>query len=340
MGKGRVRLIIENKFMRIEIGIGLGNLTFGMSQEKVISIMGKPDKIVQTEPLQDFDYYFNNYLIKIKFDSAENYRLYAIEVFNTKIFMFNQQLINKDKDEILALLKSNGYCDVKQEDYELFETIFCEEIWSEFIFKFNKLRSISFSPLFDNDDEIIWPIEKEDSVHSRLSLENLQNQACHMLLGSPKGINRPIQIKIGIGLDNIIFGIFQDDVINLLGKPDKILDTEKEDGIVYYYNNLMVKTKFDLLEGGRLYSFEIYNPNAIMFNQQIIYKEKSEVLELLKMKGYSDVVHKDYETFDTIFCKEMCSTFAFEFDKLINVEFSPLYDKNGKTLDSLDDYGQ
>lgn len=318
--------------MRIEIGIGLNNLIFGMSQENVISIMGKPDKIVETEPLQDFYYYFNNKLIKIKFDSEESYRLYTIEVFNPNTIMFNQQLINKDKHEILALLKLNGYFEIEQEDYDTFETVFCQEIGSEFLFEFNKLRSISFSPLFDNEDEIIWPMEKEEISHECMLSENLQCETALIPTSKPVGVDKPMEIKIGIGLNDIVFGIFQEDVINLLGKPDKILDTEKEDGIVYYYNNQMIKIKFDLLENGRLYSFEVHNPNAIMFNQEIINKEKDEILNLLKLNGYCDIVQKDYEFFETVFCKEVWSTFSFEFNKLTNIEYSPLSDNNDRTI--------
>lgn len=148
----------------------------------------------------------------------------------------------------------------------------------------------------------------------------------------PAGDGKPMEIKIGIGLDNIVFGIFQEDVINLLGEPDKISETEKVDGIVYYYNNQMIKIKFDLLENGKLYSFEVYNPKVTMFNREIINKEKNEILDLLKLNGYCDTVQEDYEFFETVFCKEVWSTFAFEFDRLTNIEFSPLSDTNDKTI--------
>jgi len=318
--------------MTIKIGIGLDNLIFGMSQENVINIMDKPDKIVKTQPLQDFDYYFDNQLIRISFDSSEDYRLYTIEVFNPKVIMCNQQLINKDKGEILALLKSNGYYEIEQEEYETFETLLCEELGSEFSFEFNKLKSISFSPLFDDNDEIIWPMKKEESNHDCSLFENFQCPVNLMSSSEFVKENKLMEIKIGLGLDNIIFGIFQEDVINVLGKPDKISESEKEDGIVYYYNNQMIKTKFDLLDNGKLYSFEVYNPKAIMFNQEIINKKKSEILDLLKLNGYDDIEQEDYEFFETLFCRGIWSTFAFEFGKLVHVEFSPLSDSNDKII--------
>jgi len=186
--------------------------------------------------------------------------------------------------------------------------------------------------LFDNDDKIIWPIENTKINQGCLSPENLQCRMSTMPPCEPAGDGKPMEIKIGIGLDNIVFGIFQEDVINLLGEPDKISETEKVDGIVYYYNNQMIKIKFDLLENGKLYSFEVYNPKVTMFNREIINKEKNEILDLLKLNGYCDTVQEDYEFFETVFCKEVWSTFAFEFDRLTNIEFSPLSDTNDKTI--------
>ena len=318
--------------MRLKIGIGLDNLIFGMCQEEVISLMGKPDKIVRTEPFGDIYYYFNNQLTKLEFDSSEDYRLYTIEVFNPTVLMFNQQLINKDKGEILMLLKANGYSEIEQEEYETFETVLCEEIWSEFAFEFNKLKRISYSPLFDDNDEIIWPIRKGGISHNPILPGKDQYETKLIFADNTVDNNKPMEIKIGVGLDYTIFGMFQKDIINIGGKPDKILETEIEDGIVYYYYDQMIKTKFDLRRNGKLYSFEVYNPKAIMFDQEIINQKKSEILDLLKLNGYYNVEHEDCEFFETVFCKEICSTFVFEFDKLVHVEFSPLSDSNDEII--------
>jgi len=80
-----------------------------------------------------------------------------IEVFDSKVCMFNQNIMYRNKGEIMEILKLNGYSNIEQEDYDTFETVFCEEIHSYFDFKFNRLTGIDFGPLFKNDDEIIWP---------------------------------------------------------------------------------------------------------------------------------------------------------------------------------------
>ena len=307
--------------MEIKIGIGLDNLVFGMSQEDVKSIMGEPDKISETERENEIVYYFNDLLISATFDKNEDCRMYSIEVFNPKVFMFNQQIVNKDKNEILDLLKSNGYYEVKEEECDFVETIFCEETWSTFTFEFSKLRSIEISPLYANDDEIIWPSIK-DSVQNEKPRPQWNCEALKE--------DRTLEIKIGIGLEDLVFGMSQEDVKSIMGEPDKISETEREDGIVYYFNGLLIKTKFHKDEDCRMYSIEIFNQGMLMFNQKIMNKTKNEILDLLKLNGYNEIEKEEYDFFETVFCREIWTTFTFEFNRLSSLEFSPLFKKEGK----------
>lgn len=148
---------IGGNIVEIKIGIGLDDLIFGMSQEEVKNILGKPDKVNDIEKNKGIVYYFYNELIKTKFDEEEDLKLYSIEVHNPNVLMFNQKVINKTKEEIKRLLIDNGYAKLEYEDYETFETIFCEDIWATFEFELNRLRNIEFSPLFKDNENIIWP---------------------------------------------------------------------------------------------------------------------------------------------------------------------------------------
>jgi len=144
-------------FMEIKIGIGLDNLVFGMSQEEVKNTLGEPDKVNEREMDNAIVYYFNNELIKAKFDEEEDLKLYSIEVHNPEVLMFNKKVMNLTKGEIESLLINNGYTKIKHQDYDTFDTIICEEIWTTFEFGFNRLRNIEFSPLFKDEENILWP---------------------------------------------------------------------------------------------------------------------------------------------------------------------------------------
>lgn len=142
--------------MNAKIGIGLGKIVFGISQEDVKEILGNPNKISEEEKDDGIIYQYFEKQIKLKFDKKEHLKLYSIEVHNPKVTMFNLKLLNKTKGEILKLLDDRGFKNIEHQDYDLFETLFCEEIWTTFSFELDRLNYFEFSPLF-RADEIIWP---------------------------------------------------------------------------------------------------------------------------------------------------------------------------------------
>ncbi len=127
-----------------------------------------------------------------------------------------------------------------------------------------------------------------------------------------------MEIKIGIGLDNLVFGMSQDEVKSILGIPDKINDEDY--AIVFYFNDNMLKAKFDKDEKLKLYSIEVVNRDARIFGKNLFGKSKEEITLILKSLGYSKIEYEDYDTFDTLFCEEIWTTFGFEFDRLHDIE--------------------
>jgi len=141
-----------------------------------------------------------------------------------------------------------------------------------------------------------------------------------------------MEVTIGIGLDNLVFGMTQDDIKTLLGEPNKISDLELDFAIIYYYNEKMLKTKFDKDENLRLYSIEVFKPDVLMFDQKVIGQTKEQITSILKNLGFSELEFEDYDTFDTVFSEKIWTTFCFEFDRLVSFEFSPLFEEDGETI--------
>jgi len=151
--------------MEIQIGFGLNNIVFGMNEDEVIRMLGQPNKISYTEREGFVVYYYNAQMIKLNFDEEKDYKLYTIEVFNSTIRIFEEDVISLNKDAIIRILHDNGLKEFEIEDFEFFETIFCERIWTTFRFEFDKLKSIEFSPLYDDFDNIIWPYQINTQPH-------------------------------------------------------------------------------------------------------------------------------------------------------------------------------
>jgi hypothetical protein len=132
-----------------------------MTQEEVRSTLGEPNKINYEELDWGIVYYFNDKLIKTTFEEDYNFKLFTIEVFNSEVIFLGQRVIGQPKEKIEKLLNENGYSSFVYEDYDTFDTFFYETIYATFYFEFDRLRSIMFSPLFIDDNNIAWPKRNE-----------------------------------------------------------------------------------------------------------------------------------------------------------------------------------
>ena len=94
-----------------------------------------------------------------------------------------------------------------------------------------------------------------------------------------------MEIFIGKGLDIVQFGITQNDIIELIGKPNRINNNEIDGCVALYYNNLMTKFLFRLEEQNKLYSIETSNPNLLLYNNTIIGMKKAQIETLQKKRN-------------------------------------------------------
>ncbi|MDO4363557.1 MAG: hypothetical protein Q4C99_03440 [Clostridia bacterium] len=142
--------------MNIEIGKGLADIIFGMKENEVIAMLGKPDNII-TSREDGKEFLYNSLKIKLFFDFDEDNRLYSIEVFRKDITFLSTEVIGLSFEELLFFMKNNGYENYEVDNYDYFDTVLFDECNTYFTLEFNEVISFEFSPLFKNDDEIIWP---------------------------------------------------------------------------------------------------------------------------------------------------------------------------------------
>ena len=142
--------------MNVEIGKGLSNIIFGMTENEVIATLGKPDRVIAGID-DNKEFLYNLFKLKLIFDSEEGNRLYSIEVFKKEVTFLSTEVIGMSFDELLSFMKKNGYEDYEVDSYDYFDTVYFDDCNTYFTLEFNEVTSFDFSPLFKNDDEIIWP---------------------------------------------------------------------------------------------------------------------------------------------------------------------------------------
>ena len=90
-----------------------------------------------------------------------------------------------------------------------------------------------------------------------------------------------MNIEIGKGLSNIIFGMTEDEIIQLLDQPDRIL-TCRDDGREYLYNALKLKLFFGFEESDRLYSIEVFRKDLTFLSTRVIGLSLEDLLSFMQ----------------------------------------------------------
>ena len=105
-----------------------------------------------------------------------------------------------------------------------------------------------------------------------------------------------MEVKLGIGLDDISFGVAQDYLKNLHGEPDKV-DTDNDELLLLKYNKL--KCTFWMDELARLHWIQCSNPLLIIQNIKVIGMEVDEVTSKLSLVLNSNYEFEDYGSMES-----------------------------------------
>ena len=105
----------------IQVGKGLGDLTFGKSREQVVAILGEPTE-KEKYTLSDLDnddteaWHYDNLDLSLSFDEESNWRLSSIAVSSDEYLIDGETLIGKNKGEVVAFLIDKGWNEIEEDE--------------------------------------------------------------------------------------------------------------------------------------------------------------------------------------------------------------------------------
>ncbi len=147
-------------------GIGLGELKFGITMDKVFQIIGEPErreKYSYSESNIDLTetWYYNALGFNVGFDEDENWKLILIAV-KSEIYKLNQIFIGQTKNIVLSELYKLEIKDIEYEymgtiENPTHELISSDTLGINFWFDDEKLSEIQISPIFIDNETIKWP---------------------------------------------------------------------------------------------------------------------------------------------------------------------------------------
>lgn len=146
----------------IKLGMGVGQLQFGISMDDVRAILGEPEEIEKSEDEDDFEHQAWNYLDKgysLYFDREDDYRLSCIETDRPGLTLYGEAVLGKSPEEIRDLMQRNGHPAVEEEPGDEGELrLSYEHEMIDFYFVENTLAVVNFGVFIEEDSlEVQWP---------------------------------------------------------------------------------------------------------------------------------------------------------------------------------------
>ena len=138
--------------LQIVLKKGLGEVHFGCTPEVVRATYGDPDDVEELESAIDGDvesivWNYPDEGLNFFFDAANGEpNLSTIESDNLETVLFNSRIFNITRDNVVALMKENGYKEVEEDDETWGEhRVTFEDAQIDFYFADQELTLVSWS---------------------------------------------------------------------------------------------------------------------------------------------------------------------------------------------------
>lgn len=142
--------------MELKPGKGLGEITFGMLPATVEKILGKPDKVFESEDDEDeFVYQYNGLRTMYTFYKHEKDRLGYIRSSNPAITYGGQPVLDQPVKKLLEG-PMNGIKDWRIEKYDFFDTYMNEKSWVILNVEYELVTDIEVGVPLDGDEVYVW----------------------------------------------------------------------------------------------------------------------------------------------------------------------------------------
>ena len=125
------------------------------------------------------------------------------------------------------------------------------------------------------------------------------------------------------GIDKLLFGMKQNDVIALYGKPNRNYKDE-DDNVIFAYNALKMRLTFYQDEAFKLGYIVASSPDLELFGIKVIGKKISEIQMELATKGITKFTQEDFDTFENYFNEENWFILQTEFDEVVKFEIGAI----------------
>ena len=146
--------------MKINLKSGIEQLLFGMKQNDVTTIYGKPDRNYKDED-DNVILVYNKLKMRLTFYQEEDLRLGYIVASSPKLELFGNLIIDKPIASVKKELAAKGLTKFTQEEFDTFENYFNEENWFILQTEFEEVVKFEIGAIINQKDEFDWKFGKK-----------------------------------------------------------------------------------------------------------------------------------------------------------------------------------
>ncbi len=145
--------------MKINLKSGIDKLLFGMKQNDVIAIYGKPNKNYKDED-DNLILVYNKLKMRLTFYIEEDLKLGYIVASGNDLELNGSPIINKKISEVKSELLKSNITKFTQESFDTFENYFNEDHWFILQTEFDEVVKFEIGAIINNKDEFDWKFGK------------------------------------------------------------------------------------------------------------------------------------------------------------------------------------
>ena len=146
--------------MKINLKSGIEQLLFGMKQNDVTALYGKPDRNYKDED-DNVILVYNKLKMRLTFYQEEDLRLGYIVASSPKLELFGNLIIDKPIASVKKELDAKGITKFTQEEFDTFENYFNEENWFILQTEFEEVVKFEIGAIINQKDEFDWKFGKK-----------------------------------------------------------------------------------------------------------------------------------------------------------------------------------
>lgn len=134
---------------------GIGDLLFGMKQQHIIALIGKPSKQF-TDEEKNVIYLYNQYKLRLTFYEEEEFRLGYMVISHPEAILFDKKVIGSHPENMKKEAPEKVYKTWELADEDGVESYFNEDNWLMLISEFDEITKVEVGAIINDEDEFDW----------------------------------------------------------------------------------------------------------------------------------------------------------------------------------------